>query len=214
MTGRQELVLRTYLDDVERAHGDLTRLDRVSGDGDFGDNLRAGMRLVDRRVRDNPGEDALQCAADVFLDEVGGTSGPLFGLLFSALAAVSAERPEDPRAAWTRGVPEGLASIQRVGEAEPGDRTLVDALAPAASAVEQGLSRAAAAAAEGALATARLQARRGRASYVGERGLGSPDPGAVGVAGLLLAAARTLEPDEAADLPTLGQLVAADVAGS
>ncbi|MVA76309.1 DAK2 domain-containing protein [Auraticoccus sp. F435] len=199
-----EALLRSYASAVEDAHADLTRMDRLAGDGDFGDNLRAGMRLVVRRLDAGAGTAALQTAADVFLDEVGGTSGPLFGLLFSELARAAAAQP-DPTSAWREGLAAGLSAIQRVGEAEPGDRTLVDALAPAVDALAGGtLADAATAAVDGARATASLRARRGRASYVGDRGAGVMDPGAVAVAVLLLVAARELEPGAA------GQLIGPD----
>ncbi len=103
----------------------------------------------------------------------------------------------DPTAALALGVGRGLAAIQRVGEASVGDKTLVDALAPAAAALQaepagsdprEALGRAADAAWEGVRSTARLTARRGRASYLGDRAAGVPDPGAMGV-GLLFTAA-------------------------
>lgn len=147
----------------------------------------------------------LNAAASAFLDEVGGTSGPLFGLLFQELALAVAATDgrgdrsggSDPTAALALGVGRGLAAIQRVGEASVGDKTLVDALAPAAAALQaepagsdprEALGRAADAAWEGVRSTARLTARRGRASYLGDRAAGVPDPGAMGV-GLLFTAA-------------------------
>ncbi|MFB4278170.1 DAK2 domain-containing protein [Nonomuraea sp. MTCD27] len=88
----------------------------------------------------------------------------------------------DPETGWAAGTAAGPAAIQRVGEAEVGDRTLVDALAPAVAELERGAASAAAAraASEGARGTADLRARRGRAGYVGDRARGLPDPGAMG----------------------------------
>ncbi|WP_146104041.1 dihydroxyacetone kinase family protein [Nonomuraea solani] len=184
-------VLRRYAEAVDAAHGELTRLDQASGDGDFGDNLRSGLRRVIAEL-DSGGSsgDGFDVAGRVFLDEVGGTSGPLFGLLFTELAG---RGDGDQQVRWARGAAAGLAAIQRVGEAEVGDRTLVDALAPAVAELERGTGFAAAAraAAEGAQGTAGLRARRGRASYVGDRARGLPDPGAVGVALLFQALAGT-----------------------
>jgi dihydroxyacetone kinase-like protein len=158
----------------------------------------------------------LDAAAAAFLDEVGGTSGPLFGLLFQELAtALRDGQPGGPTAAVAAGVRGGLAAIQRVGEAEEGDKTLVDALAPAARALAaasphpasegsagpggtggpdgaepaRALAAAARAAWQGVHDTARITARRGRASYLGDRAAGVPDPGAVGVALLFTSAA-------------------------
>jgi len=154
------------------------------------------------RVRPGAGEAArpLEAAAAAFLDEVGGTSGPLFGLLFQELAAaVRAAGAEASTADLAAGTAGGLAAIQRVGEAEVGDKTLVDALAPAAAALStsasaatdpyQALASAARAAWQGVHATATSTARRGRASYLGDRAAGVPDPGAVGVALLFSCAA-------------------------
>lgn len=106
------------------------------GDGDFGVNLSTGacstLRHLDAdpALRSDPAA-PLHAAATAFLDEVGGTSGPLFGLLFQSLAvAVAATTPT-----LAAGAAEGLAAIRRVGDAAPGDKTLVDALGPAAEAL-------------------------------------------------------------------------------
>ncbi|WP_299036945.1 dihydroxyacetone kinase subunit DhaK [uncultured Pseudokineococcus sp.] len=196
-----ERALRRWAGDVEVAHGDLTRLDRLAGDGDFGDNIRGGLRRVVARLDEEPadartGAEALALAGEVFLDEVGGTSGPLVGLLLAQLAA-AVERAgghDDDGEAWGSGLRGGLAAVQRVGGAQPGDRTLVDALEPAARALEGGgsLADGAAAAAEGARSTTDVRARRGRAAYLGDRVVGVPDPGAVALAMLLRAAAGTV----------------------
>lgn len=169
----------------------LTALDERSGDGDFGHNLSHGIELGAARANGVPDSEVWGALATVFLDEVGGTSGPLFGLLFQEIARAGADAPS-PQAVLSSGAAEGLAAVQRVGEAEVGDRTLVDALHPASVALAGGadLNAAAEAACTGALATARLRARRGRASYVGERAIGHPDPGAVGIAMLFAACAR------------------------
>jgi phosphoenolpyruvate---glycerone phosphotransferase subunit DhaL len=176
---------------VAAAEPTLTALDEASGDGDFGSNLDEGL---DRAQALGAGWSSL---VEVFLDEVGGTSGPLFGLLFQQVALAAADT-EDYLPALGRGLAEGLAAIQRVGEAEVGDRTLVDALAPAVDALRAAPDDAAgmvAAAVDGALATADIKARRGRSSYVGDKALGHPDPGAVGLALLLAVLAE----------PVLGQ---------
>ncbi|WP_226873296.1 DAK2 domain-containing protein [Microbispora sitophila] len=216
-----EPVIREYHRVVEDAHADLTLMDRRAGDGDFGDNLRDGLRRVVDRL-DAPSQEtqeshaavedpALAVAASVFLDEVGGTSGPLFGLMFAELARAGRRLP-DPVAAWREGLVAGLAAIQRVGEAEPGDRTLVDALVPAIEgfAAEGTFSGAARAAADGARATSSLRARRGRASYVGDRSVGVPDPGAVAVALLLISAARVLEPGAGVTAAEVTRITAAE----
>ncbi|MFE4454388.1 DAK2 domain-containing protein [Streptomyces sp. NPDC056796] len=184
MTSDARLVLTAFARAARTAHPALTALDQISGDGDFGDNLRDGLGLVTSALEDRPDEPPFDVAAEVFLDEVGGTSGPLMGLLFQEIARAHTAHPDDDHEAWRTGVQEGLAAIQRVGEAQPGDRTMVDALVPARDALEAGADPkgVAEAALEGARGTAALRARRGRASYVGERAIGSPDPGALGIA--------------------------------
>jgi phosphoenolpyruvate---glycerone phosphotransferase subunit DhaL len=189
----QEAVLRAFAQAAEDAHAELTALDQRSGDGDFGDNLRGGLRAAVTRF-DEGGTSAFGALGTVFLDEVGGTSGPLLGLLFSEIAR-ALEGSDDPVTAFGDGARAGLAAIRRVGEAQVGDRTLVDALSPAVDSATSGLGAAARAAADGARHTAELRARMGRASYVGERAVGEPDPGAVGIAMLFRAAAAVAEPD-------------------
>lgn len=211
-----DAVLRRWAADVEAAHADLARLDRLAGDGDFGDNLRGGLRRVVARLDEaGPGSGrALAVAGQVFLDEVGGTSGPLFGLLLSELARAeepSADGTADDITTWRTGLAEGLAAVQRVGEAEVGDRTLVDALEPAARSLAEGgsVTEAALAALDGARRTADVRARRGRSAYLGDRVVGAPDPGAVAVAMLLRAAAETLDPAAAEHLMAGDELLAA-----
>ncbi|MEU6563414.1 dihydroxyacetone kinase subunit DhaL [Nocardia nova] len=174
----------------------LTTLDEITGDGDFGVNLREGFAEVGDRLAapDSPAPwDTLRA---VFLDEVGGTSGPLFGLLFQSLGARAAQSDSYIDALGT-GIGDGLAAIQRVGEAEVGDRTMVDALAPAVEALSGGdITAMVSAAVDGALSTAAVRARRGRASYLGERAVGHPDPGAVGVALLLCVLAEPVSGTE------------------
>ncbi|MFP5021347.1 DAK2 domain-containing protein [Pseudonocardia phyllosphaerae] len=190
----QDAVLRTFATAVEDGHGALTDLDQHSGDGDFGDNLRAGVRhAVSLAGQGRQG--GFAALGEVFLDEVGGTSGPLLGLLFTEIARSLASSHDD-LAAVASGARAGLTAIQRVGEAEVGDRTLVDALAPAVTALgRDGWAAGAEAARAGAEGTAELTARHGRASYLGDRARGQADPGAVGVALLFWALARVAEPD-------------------
>ncbi|AUA16969.1 dihydroxyacetone kinase subunit L [Streptomyces sp. SID8382] len=210
----QRRLIQTYAHSVHMAHDTLTALDQLSGDGDFGDNLREGIDQVTTALDAAPTEPAFTIAARVFLDEVGGTSGPLIGLLFQEIAHALAD--DNSEAGWAAGVREGMAAIQRVGEAQAGDRTMVDALLPACDALAAGgdAHASALAALNGAKATASLRARRGRASYVGERVLGAPDPGAVGVALLFWSRAKVLEqePGVLADILSPGQgLIPADL---
>ncbi|CAL9332920.1 L-erythrulose 1-kinase [Nocardiopsis dassonvillei] len=209
-------VLDGFAEAVTAFRDDLAALDRLVGDGDFGDNLLGGVRrAVSLNGARGGGVSAL---ARAFLDDVGGTSGPLFGLLFQQLSTVSwpdGDGAPDARSA-ADAVAAALAAVQRVGGAEVGDSTLVDALAPASRALDAAardgadapFTAAAEAAAWGARGTADLAPRRGRASYVGERAAGVPDPGALGVALLFSVLARVYEPDAAAGLPDLREIAA------
>lgn len=178
----ERAIVSGFADAVALAHESLTRFDQHSGDGDFGDNLQGGVTAAVERLSDAT-TSPLTVLGSVFLDEVGGTSGPLLGLLFTEIAVAVAEAPGSV-SRWATGLAAGLSAITRVGEAAVGDRTMVDALAPAVESLRDtgDFAAAAGAAVEGAHATAAMRARMGRASYVGERAKGEPDPGAAGVA--------------------------------
>ncbi|MFJ8864557.1 dihydroxyacetone kinase subunit DhaL [Streptomyces sp. NPDC102473] len=205
--GRQTLAwMRGFTQSVYATEAELTALDQRAGDGDFGANLAAGVRAAGLRLDRLEGAtgpaETLGAMADAFLDEIGGTSGPLFGLLFQALSrAAAGTGPDLTTASLAEGTTRGLAAIRRVGDASPGDKTLVDALAPAAAALlaakgtppAEALAEAAEGAWQGVRDTASLQARMGRASYLGQRATGIPDPGAVGVALLFASAGGTVD---------------------
>ncbi|MFE7131587.1 dihydroxyacetone kinase subunit DhaK [Streptomyces sp. NPDC057638] len=209
-------VSHAFLDELHAicstVHADLTALDQATGDGDFGDNFCGGVYEAARLARrfTLAGATAL---ADTFRDHVGGSSGPLFGMLFTALAP-SADRSAPDVPALAAAVGQALADITTIGGAVPGDCTLVDALAPAAHCLATtspadiggALTDAARAAITGAHATAVLTARRGRASYTGDHAAGQPDPGAVAVALILTALARVHEPAPATRLPPLREI--------
>ena len=191
-----------YAQLINNTKSDLTYLDTLSGDGDFGENLAGGLAATHKR-HEASGEPLWSAMVSVFLDDVGGTSGPLFGLLFHAIDEAAASdsesgKPDDVVALLAVGLSNGLGAIQRVGEAQIGDRTLVDALAPAVSQLKTSATVASfpevvSAAVNGAKETSTLIARRGRSSYVGDRAIGAPDPGAVGIAFLFVAMNDALE---------------------
>ncbi|MBG6084212.1 dihydroxyacetone kinase subunit DhaK [Zhihengliuella flava] len=185
--GPGDAVVRRFAALIEEHYEELTRLDQLAGDGDFGDNLRGGLHEALQLMEEH--KTGLAAAESAFLDGVGGTSGPLLGLLFARINAAVTD-DGGTADAWARGTAEGCDAIQRVGGAEPGDRTIVDVLVPTAQAPSNGFEAGAHAAAEAAAATASLQAKRGRASYVSGRGEGAPDAGAVGVSLLFRAAAE------------------------
>ena len=207
--GSDRAVLDRFSQNVSRARTNLSALDQLVGDGDFGDNLAGGVQRA--LVLNASGTDGMTALADAFLDDVGGTSGPLFGLLFQQLAVVSFA---DDRAPDVQAVADAAAAsyaaIHRVGGAEVGDCTLMDALAPAAEALataaregsDSPFTTAAEAAVQGALDTAALAPRRGRASYVGEHAIGVADPGALGVALLFSALAHVYDPTRPSACPT------------
>lgn len=177
----------------------LGDLDRRSGDGDFGSNIASALRRAKQNIdTDPPGDynDRLTAISRGFLG-TGGTSGPLFGMFFRELARCTTET-EPTLAEFSRGLTAGLATVQRYGKADVGDKTMVDALAPAAQLLESlipenpppkdALNQVAQAAVNGACGTADLVAHRGRASYVGDVSRGVLDPGAAAAALVLQAA--------------------------
>jgi triose/dihydroxyacetone kinase / FAD-AMP lyase (cyclizing) len=188
------------------AEGRLTELDQAVGDGDLGISLTRGARAVLDTLPSCPLDDpatTLHELALVLQRALGGTSGPLYAMLF--LRAAACLRSNDPEAAttWAEALRAGGAGIGELGGAAVGDRTMLDALIPASEALASGLhaghspvaalSEAVAAADRGAEATASMIPRRGRSSYLGDRALGHPDPGAVAVATWLRAVSKSLE---------------------
>ncbi|MFF5226728.1 dihydroxyacetone kinase subunit DhaL [Dactylosporangium sp. NPDC000521] len=168
---------------------ELTDLDAAIGDGDHGVNLRRGFDAAVAALAGFEADTAgavLTKTGTTLVSKVGGASGPLYGSLFRALGKALADDP----AALGAGLQAGLDAVVRLGKASPGDKTMVDALTPAVdayvAAAPSGLAAAAAAAAtaaaDGAAATTPLQARKGRASYLGERSVGHQDPGATSTA--------------------------------
>ncbi|ROR35384.1 dihydroxyacetone kinase subunit DhaL [Kitasatospora cineracea] len=198
-TALAEAWIRAAAAAVGRAEEQLTALDAAIGDGDHGSNLRRGFTAV-LAALDDAGPDGsagfdsagalLRTVGSTLLAKVGGASGPLYG---QAFRVAGAELPPDAGpAACADALAAGLAAVRALGGAEPGDKTMVDALTPAVDALRTaaaagaalaGATAAAADAAEqGARATTPLQARRGRASYLGSRSVGHQDPGATSAA--------------------------------
>ncbi|MFD8703913.1 dihydroxyacetone kinase subunit DhaL [Kitasatospora sp. NPDC059648] len=187
---------------VEKEQDRLTELDSAIGDGDHGSNLRRGFdaarTALDGFQPAGPGAGAvLTRTGTTLVSKVGGASGPLYGKAFRAVGAALPE-PAGP-AALAEALAAGLDAIRILGKAEPGDKTIVDAWTPAVAALRAAaaagapLAEATAAAAEaaeqGALDTVPLRARKGRASYLGERSTGHQDPGATSTALLFRALA-------------------------
>jgi dihydroxyacetone kinase-like protein len=183
--------LSTFADRITAARDELTRLDSAIGDADHGINMDRGMTAVRSLVptleAEGPGA-LLKQTGMKLISTVGGASGPLYGTFFlragTALGDTADVTPEQLAAALRAGA-DGVAAR---GRAEPDDKTMVDAMAPAVTALEGGtaspeawreaLAEAARAAAEGRDRVTPLVARKGRASYLGERSAGHQDPGA------------------------------------
>jgi phosphoenolpyruvate---glycerone phosphotransferase subunit DhaL len=197
--------LRTFADEVTDHADELTRLDSEIGDADHGSNMRRGMTAVVGKLDAAP--DAapaalLKTAGMTLVSTVGGASGPLYGTFFLRMGTSAGDRAEFDGAAFAAALRAGLEGVVTRGKAQIGDKTMVDALTPAVDALDAALAdgaslkdalRAAATAArEGADATVPLVARKGRASYLGERSAGHRDPGATSTTLLLEAAAESL----------------------
>nr|WP_026343337.1 dihydroxyacetone kinase subunit DhaL [Nocardia sp. BMG111209] len=194
--------LREFAALIDENADRLTALDAAIGDADHGSNMRRGTAAVTAAFTDTPpatAAEALKQAGMVLIRSVGGASGPLYGTFFlRAAAAVPGEKALDATV-FAEAFRAGLAGVAARGKAEPGDKTMLDALTPAADALTESLAAGAtlpaaldaalAAAESGRDATIPLQARKGRASYLGERSVGHQDPGATS-ATLLLRAAR------------------------
>jgi dihydroxyacetone kinase-like protein len=181
---------------IEAEADHLTQLDAAIGDGDHGTNMLRGMRAVTAALADDdpdalPGK-RLILAGKTLVSTVGGASGPLWGSALRHGGRALGDTPEIDGPALVELLTAALAAVQDLGSAEPGDKTMVDALGPALSVLRDGLdagdpidaalAAAAEAAEEGARATTPMQARRGRASYLGERSVGHQDPGATSTA--------------------------------
>jgi len=197
--------LRSFADAVSDNADELTALDSAIGDADHGANMRRGMTAVVGKLDAAP--DAapaalLKSAGMTLVSTVGGASGPLYGTLFLRMATAAGDRTELDGPAFAAALRAGLEGVLARGKAQLGDKTMVDALTPAVDALDAALAagsglrdalRAAAAAADkGADDTVPLVARKGRASYLGERSAGHRDPGATSTALLVDAAAATL----------------------
>ncbi|WP_185117334.1 MULTISPECIES: dihydroxyacetone kinase subunit DhaL [Streptomyces] len=182
---------------VEREADRLTELDSPIGDADHGTNLLRGFTAVRAALADADPSTApgalLQLAGRTLISTVGGASGPLYGTLLRRTGKELGEDAEVSDAALQRALEAGVAAVAQLGGAAPGDKTMLDALTPAVTALGTSYRAARDAAEAGALATVPILARKGRASYLGERSVGHQDPGATSSALLLTALADTAE---------------------
>ena len=196
--------IQTYASTIAENKDYLTELDSAIGDADHGTNMNRGMSAaiekLDGSVEDIGG--VLKTVGMTLVSKVGGAGGPLYGTLFMQMGAATAGKSDLSVEDWASAVETGLKGVQARGKAEPGDKTMVDALTPAAEALakaaadgatlSEALTSAAKAAEDGMKATIPLVARKGRASYLGERSAGHQDPGATSSFLLMKTAAETL----------------------
>lgn len=188
---------------VDAQKDQLTELDSAIGDADHGANMARGFAAVTEALDGldaaGPGE-LLTATGRTLVSKVGGASGPLYGSVFRAIGKALSGPTADTRQ-FADALAAGLESLQRLGAAAVGDKTIVDAYAPALAAFQQAAdagddfptaARAAAAAAEeGMRSTTPLQARKGRASYLGPRSIDHQDPGATSTALIFRTLANT-----------------------
>jgi dihydroxyacetone kinase-like protein len=181
----------------------LTQLDAAIGDGDHGTNMTRGFDAVGKALAaqpEMPPGRVLLVAGKTLVSSVGGASGPLWGSAFKAAGRKLGDRDALDGQTLADALDAALAAVIELGAAAPGDKTMVDALGPAAAALREraaagasladAVAAAADAAQEGASATVPMQARKGRASYLGERSVGHQDPGATSAA-LIMRALHT-----------------------
>ncbi|CAL9570686.1 PEP-dependent dihydroxyacetone kinase 2, ADP-binding subunit DhaL [Streptomyces sp. enrichment culture] len=162
----------------------LTELDSAIGDADHGANLRRGFRAVSEALAAQepdvvvtPGA-VLILAGRTLISKVGGASGPLYGTLLRRTGKALGDAPEVSDAELRSALDEGVRAVGTLGTSQAGDKTMLDALIPGVQALAESYPAARDAAARGAEATIPMRARRGRASYLGERSIGHQDPGA------------------------------------
>lgn len=184
---------------------ELIELDRPIGDSDHGENMDRGFRAVLEKLAEAPPQTpaaALKLTAMTLMSKVGGAAGPLYGTAFLRASTALGDAAEIDAAALVAALQAARDGIVARGKAEPGEKTMVDAWTPAVEAaaaaaadgdVRKVLKAAAEAAEAGAESTDPMLARKGRASYLGERSIGHRDPGAVSSALILRAAAGAAE---------------------
>jgi phosphoenolpyruvate---glycerone phosphotransferase subunit DhaL len=184
--------MRRFAAEIEEQRAELVRLDTAIGDADHGTNMDRGMRKALVNLETLEGDDIggpLKAVGMALVSSVGGAAGPLYGTLFLQMGAATTGADTLDLAGFTEALEAGVKGVQARGRAEPGDKTMVDALLPAVAALREAATsgdtslsdaaaRAAAAAEEGMKATIPMEARKGRASYLGPRSVGHQDPGA------------------------------------
>jgi dihydroxyacetone kinase-like protein len=206
----QAAIVTTWMREVAEAvkaeSGHLTQLDAAVGDGDHGVNMERGFSAVEKALAGQnaevpPGR-LLIVAGKTLVSTVGGASGPLWGVALRRAGRSLGDEQSFNGAQLADALQAAIDGVVELGAAAPGDKTMVDALVPAVEALRRGLAagepldralgQAADAAEEGARSTVPMQARKGRASYLGERSIGHQDPGATSSAMIVRALERAV----------------------
>jgi phosphoenolpyruvate---glycerone phosphotransferase subunit DhaL len=196
--------IRDYAGVIAEKNQYLTQLDAAIGDADHGANMNRGFQAVLGKLPGLADKDIgtiLKTVGMTLIGTVGGAGGPLYGTFFIQAGAATAGKEEVNLADWVAALDSAIQGVKMRGKAEPGDKTMVDALTPALQAVKdaaaggqplgEAVKLSAQAAEQGMKATIPLVARKGRASYLGERSADHQDPGATSTFLLLDSAART-----------------------
>ncbi|WP_030986668.1 dihydroxyacetone kinase subunit DhaL [Streptomyces sp. NRRL S-1813] len=178
---------------IDREADRLTELDSPIGDADHGRNMQRGFTAVVKMVEAEPPATpgaVLTAAGRQLISTVGGASGPLYGTMLRRAGKALGEAPQVSAQELRSGLAAGVEAVGQLGGSAPGDKTMLDALVPGVEALATSFDAAAEAAEQGAVATVPMQARKGRASYLGERSIGHQDPGATSSALLFAALAE------------------------
>jgi dihydroxyacetone kinase-like protein len=196
--------IRAYVAAIAEHKDHLTRLDADIGDGDHGSNMDRGFQAVLAKLPDIADKDIgaiFKTVGMTLVSTVGGASGPLYGTFFLQLGTAASGKLELSLADWATALQAGVDGVATRGKANRRDKTMLDSLIPALEALKEAAERGAGldaalrasaqAAEQGMLATIPLVARKGRASYLGERSAGHQDPGATSSSLLIQTAADT-----------------------
>ncbi len=192
-------------DALVSAEAELTEMDRVAGDGDLGASMKRAALAVRAAIDSLPLDDVaatLRILGRLLQRELAGSSGPFYGVFFLRAGNALSRNGATTASQWAYALEEGCQAISELGGAKPGDRTMLDALAPFVKSMKAGaaeglqpeeiLRNAVEDAQSGADSTSQMMPRLGRSSYLGDRALGHPDPGAEAVAIWLRASAAAI----------------------